>query len=202
MIGEFAYLKMIATLTLKRLNEKRKMLNLPPVAEEPILQEFENIEYCRLIFNVTCSYRAFIKAFISVNSMSLVAWPVGQHNDHFSKDGKSLENKITFVVHSVNKSIGRGGSLFGRGYVFALLDWSFGSRTDRGFYVAHAEEMGIGPVQPRNAQRLLTAFFATAEGAICHPVYHCFRGRAQRNRRARGRTRARTRRTGLIKQHI
>ena len=100
-IGKFAYLKMIATLTLKRLNEKRKMLNLPPVAEGPILQEFENIEYCRLIFNITGSYRTFIEAFISVNSMSLVAWPVGQHNDHFSKDGESLENKITFVVHSV-----------------------------------------------------------------------------------------------------
>ena len=129
--------------------------------------------------------------------MSLVAWPVGQHNDHFSKDGESLENKITFVVHSVNKSIGGGGSLFGRGYVFAFLDWSFGLRTSCGFYVAHADDMGIGTVQPRNAQRLLTAYFATAPGAIWQPVFSRFMSCAQRNRRARGRTRARVRRTGV-----
>ena len=54
--------------------------------------------------------------------MSLVSWPVGQHNDYFHGGGESLENKITFVVPSSRDSLGRRGSLFGRGYVFALMD--------------------------------------------------------------------------------
>ena len=100
-------MKIVATLTLAGLNEKRIIQNMPPVAQGPIVQEWENIEHSRLIFNITGSYRSFCKVFISVNSMSIVAWPVGQHNNHFNKDGESLENKITFVVHSFTDSLGR-----------------------------------------------------------------------------------------------
>ena len=65
--------------------------------------------------------------------MSLVAWPVGQHNDYLHEGGESLENKITSVVPSFRDSLGKGGSLFGRGYVFALLDWQFALQKACGF---------------------------------------------------------------------
>ena len=72
-IGEIAYLKIVATLTLAGLNEKRIIQNMPPVAQGPIVQEWENIEHSRLIFNITGSYRSFRKASNSNNSMPIVA---------------------------------------------------------------------------------------------------------------------------------
>jgi hypothetical protein len=92
--------------------------------------------------------------------MTLVAHPVGQHFDHFHLGGESLENKILFVVPSIKNSLGRGGSFIGRQFVFALLDWQKKSLSARQFYVTHADDMGIGPVQSRNAQQLLNSFFS------------------------------------------
>ena len=161
-LGEFAYVKMMATLVLKRLNEKLDSSGMPMVAAGPIEHEMLNVEYARNVFEITGgSYRAFCKAFMSVNSMSLVAHPVGQHYDYFNKGGESLENKILFVVPSIKYSLGRGGSFIGRQFVFALLDWKYESLTHRRFYVTHADDMGMGPVQPRNAQQLLTEYFTT-----------------------------------------
>jgi hypothetical protein len=93
--------------------------------------------------------------------MTLISWPVGQHNDHFSKNVESLENKILFVVPSENRNNGRGGSLIGSQFVFALLDWRSTTRQARRFYVTHATDMGIGPPQNLNAQRHLTEYFNT-----------------------------------------
>ena len=84
-LGEFAYAKMICTLTLKRLNEFHLQSGLCPVATGPIQHEMKSIAYSCQTFQFTKSYKSFCKAFISVNIMSLVAWPVGQHNDHFNK---------------------------------------------------------------------------------------------------------------------
>ena len=67
------------------------------------------------------------QAYMSVNAMSLIAWPVGQHNDVFPSHGESLENKIVFVLPG-QKGLGRGGSLFGNKFVFALLDWKYGKK--------------------------------------------------------------------------
>ena len=58
----------------------------------------------------------------------MVAYPVGMHYDIFRKHGESLENKILFTIQSTNPlfggSVGRGGSLIGNDYVYALFDWS------------------------------------------------------------------------------
>ncbi len=91
----------------------------------------------------------------------MIVDPKGQHNDYFNKNGESLENKILFTLRHVASSIGRGGSLRHGLHVFALLDWTWQSRGARAFYVAHADEMGIGPAQPRDAQTRLDDFFAT-----------------------------------------
>lgn len=159
--GEFAYTKMLATLVLKRVNEIFASDGMPAVALGPVKHEMRNIKYARSIFKLEKSYRSFCIAFMSVNSMTLVAWPVGQHYDHFNEGGESLENKSTFVLPSIEGSIGRGGSFVGNQFVFALLDWQYAKRCYRKFYVTHADDMGIGPVQPRNAERLLTDFFET-----------------------------------------
>ena len=56
-IGEFAYLKMIATLTLKRLNVARMERDLAPVAQGPIKHELENIKYsCLVQFDVQVNW--------------------------------------------------------------------------------------------------------------------------------------------------
>ena len=183
---------MIAALTLKRLNEIFISKGMPTVATGPIEHECRNIDYARSIFELTGSYRSFLKAFTSVNSMSLIAWAVCQHNDHFNAGGESLENKILFVVPSIKDSIGRGGSFLGRHFVFALLDWRYESRTWRKFYVTHADDMGIGPVQPRGAQTLLTNHFTTAaDGPEWQQRFQRFRSTEGRNSRARSRSRGR-----------
>ena len=165
-LGEMAYGKMMATLTLKRLNEVRLSNKDLPIATGPIKYELRNIEYARQAYELTNkSYMAFCKAFISVNSMSLIAWQVGEHNDHFNKKGESLENKVTFVVPSITDSIGRGGSLIENQFVFALLDWQYAARTARQYYVTHSVDMGLGPPRATGAQRHLDQYFTTADGA-------------------------------------
>jgi hypothetical protein len=160
-IGEFGYLKMVVTLLLQTMNDQCLDIMGYPVCKGPIHYEMRNIDYARGAFQINKSYASLCKAFISVNSMTLISWPVGQHNDHFSKNVESLENKILFVVPSEKKSNGRGGSLIGSQFVFALLDWRSTNRQARRFYVTHATDMGIGPPQNLNAQRHLTEYFNT-----------------------------------------
>lgn len=160
-LGEFAFVKMIATLTLKKLNEYNVAKRQHTVASGPIVDELRNINYARRIFNQTWDWVSFIKAFITVNSMSLIAWPVGLHNDHFNEGGESLENKILFNLPSKKISgAGRGGSILKDQFVFALLDWQHISRSSRAFFNAHHAQMGI-PYQASNAQTILTQFFYT-----------------------------------------
>ena len=82
------------------------------MAVGPIENELVNIRYARGLFANNQSFRLLCKAFISVNSMSLVVYPVGQHNDHFNENAESLENKITFVNPSISGSVRRGGAPF------------------------------------------------------------------------------------------
>ena len=59
---------------------------------------------------------------MNVNSMSLVAYPVGLHHDHFNAGGESLENKITFVLKGCNGLTRKRRITFNNEFVFALLD--------------------------------------------------------------------------------
>ena len=157
-LGEFAYIKMLITVILDKRNQVLQASGHLKVGHGPISHELRNIKYARKFFRLTKSLKVFVKAFMNVNSMSLVAYPVGQHNDHFNAGGESPENKITFIIKGV-AGRGRGGSLFDNGYVFALLDWQHTTRTARKFYVTHAQEMGLGPIQSSGAQRILDDFF-------------------------------------------
>jgi hypothetical protein len=72
-LGDFAYIKMLVTLILHRLNEEFVSINASQVGWGPIIYELKNIEYARKFFSRTGSFKAFVKAFMNVNSMSLVA---------------------------------------------------------------------------------------------------------------------------------
>ena len=71
---------------------------------------------------------------------TLVCHSVGMHLDVFAKKLASLENKVCFKIHcrSLSQPIlinnhphGRGGGSTSSHFVFALLDWSGGSRSKR-----------------------------------------------------------------------
>ena len=71
-------------------------------------------------------YFAFLEAFNSLHSYSMVCFPVGIHNDHFKHGDESLENKILMSVsndYGNCQGLGRGGCVLSRRFVYALLDW-------------------------------------------------------------------------------
>ena len=162
-LSDFAYIKMLVTLILQQRNEAFQQKGKPQVGHGSIGYELRYIEYARKFYLHKKSFKAFVKAFMNVNSMSLVAYPVGQHHDHFNAGGESLVNKITFVHNGLKGSTGQGGSLFNHGFVFALLDWRYERRTARRWYVTHVEEMGLGLSEPHGAQQILDRCFATAD---------------------------------------
>ena len=90
--------------------------------------------------------------------MTLVTWPVGEHNDHIHRNGEEFENELLLVLPSIKDSVGRGGSFLGNQYVFGLLDWKYFSKTVRTFYVNHANDMGIGPPHACNSKSHLEDF--------------------------------------------
>jgi hypothetical protein len=59
------------------------------------------------------------------NSMTLIMWVVGKHNNHIYRKGEETENKILFVLPSIKDSIGHGGPFLGNRYVLGLLDWTY-----------------------------------------------------------------------------
>ena len=67
---------------------------------------------------------SFVNEFTKLHKFSMVAYPVGMHYDTFKKGRESLENKILFSIPIFEKdNRGRGGCIFMKKFVFALLDW-------------------------------------------------------------------------------
>ena len=125
-LGEMTYLKMQSVNILSALNELRVKHGQLPVAIGPINQEMKKIDIARKSYQESSegmNMHNFIVAFNKLNRFSMVAYPVGMHNDHF-RNGESLENKILFTIPLPKcRSLGRGGSIVGNRYVYALLDW-------------------------------------------------------------------------------
>ena len=67
---------------------------------------------------------SFVDEFTRQHKFSMVTYPVGMHYDTFKKGRESLENKISFSIPIFDKdNRGRGGCIFRKIFVFALLDW-------------------------------------------------------------------------------
>ena len=125
-LGDVTYCKMLSVMILNSLNEYRLKNNEQPTAVGPIDHEMKNIDIARQEYSSSSESNRmhnFISAFNQLNQYSMVAYPVGMHEDHF-RNGECLENKILFTLPRLkNGSLGRGGSLLGDRFVFALLDW-------------------------------------------------------------------------------
>ena len=107
------YCKMITVFVLEKMNNVLSSC----ISPSAIAAELDSFAYARGTFDITKSYADLCKAYFACNTISLVAFPVGQH---------SIPRKRNAVA------------------------------------------MGIGPVQPRNSQQLLTEFFNTNTWAARH----------------------------------
>ena len=127
-LAEMTYQKMMALQLMCAYNNFRLGSGMKPVAQGALEKELSNLHLAR------CSYDnavgkskmfCFLSAFNKMNGYSMVAHPVGMHYDRFCEDKESVENKIMFAVkrNSGRNTVGRGGSITGEKYVFALLDW-------------------------------------------------------------------------------
>lgn len=131
-IQEFTYLKMVAVKVLQSLNNYRETKGLTNVCPGVLSCESRKINKARMAYK-SCSlasshekYFAFLDAFNSLHSYSMVCYPVGIHNDHFKHGDESLENKILMSVsndYGNCQGLGRGGCVLSRRFVYALLDW-------------------------------------------------------------------------------
>ena len=186
-IGEFCYTntKMISVLMFDEMNRNHlDILGGCQCSPAAVKAELHKIAYARDVFKINRSYAAMCKAFLSCNSMSMVTYPVGQHQDQFHQKSESIENKILFVIPDVKHGIGRGGSMLRNRFVFALVDWTSAARTTRRFYVNHSIDMGLGPAQPKDAQRRLTEYFNqnTSQSRMWRRQYQQFITSGNRNR--------------------
>ena len=109
------------------LNKHRKINDNQPVAAGPIQHKYNKILASRKKYDASPQkdkMHHFFTAFTCLYKFSMVAYPVGMHDDHFRLDDESLGNKILFTIPSFQKDFyGRGGSVVGDRFVFALLDW-------------------------------------------------------------------------------
>ena len=95
-----------------------------PFSKGAIASDMKSIDHEHGVFQMNLSYSCMCHAFLSPNSISLIAWPVGQHNDQFHKMAESVENKLLLVMPSRDEGLDHGGSVLKSQYVFALLHWS------------------------------------------------------------------------------
>ena len=126
-LADFQYTKMWTVMIIDSLNKHRKINDHQPVTAGPIQHEYNKILESRKKYDASPQkdkMHHFITAFTRLHKFSMVAYPVGMHDDHFRLDDESLENKILFTIPSFQKDFyGRGGSVVGDRFVFALLDW-------------------------------------------------------------------------------
>ena len=105
-LGEFTYLKMVATEVLRSLNVCRVERGLPKVCQGVIDCETRKVQESRKVYDASDKslegkYLAFLDAFNNMHSYSMVCYPVGMHNDTFRDGVESLENKILMSTNDI-----------------------------------------------------------------------------------------------------
>ena len=125
-LGDISYNKMMVILTVAEVNKKLESLGIKPVAAGPIRCEMKKILKVRGSYESTEENKmhTLVHGFNQQNKFSMVAYAVGAHNDHYiNKEEEYIENKALFATKMRKGSIGRGGSIVGDKYVYAILDW-------------------------------------------------------------------------------
>ena len=98
-IAEMIYLKTLAVSILNFFNSNRIQLGHQPVACAIFKFESRSLERAREEFKKSSQENAmfcFLTTFNSFNHDSMVAYPVGIHQDYFKPGKESLRNKILF----------------------------------------------------------------------------------------------------------
>lgn len=125
-VAEMIYLKSMSVSVLKHLNNLRYENGLYTIASGPLQYEYSSLLKAREAYEKAPEGNKmfhFLSKFNSFNKFSMVAYPVGMHYDYFKEGKESLENRILFCTKPKKNSVGRGGSIVGSYYVYALLDW-------------------------------------------------------------------------------
>ena len=134
-LDEFQYQKMDAVQILSSLNEILLETNKKCVSPRMIQSELQKNWLSRNVFRQFngINFLDFISSYNSFHKFSCVCYPVGEHVDHYDE---GLENKTMAINRSIHHHVGRGGSISGNDYVFAILDWGR-EKMNRRFYVYH-----------------------------------------------------------------
>jgi len=126
-LADFTYHKMLSTVFLQALNVERIRNGQLPVAQGAVETELYFIHEARHVYARAPEDRRmfdFLATFNFRHKYSMIAYPVGCHYDVFKEKRESLENKVLLTFPSKDKNLfGRGGSITGKDYVYALLDW-------------------------------------------------------------------------------
>ena len=134
-LADLTYNKMMAIMLLEQINILFKIEGDLSVAEGPLRCELVKINKARMVYNqqsTSTRMHHLIVTFNSYNNFSMVGYPSGYHFDHYyDQESEYIENKILFSISSLKNSIGRGGHILGKLYVYALLDWGTKAKKTR-----------------------------------------------------------------------
>lgn len=121
-LGEFQYQKMAAVQILSSLNEILLDNDKKCVVFQRIQSELQKNWLSRNLFRQFNgnNFLDFISSYDSFHKCLCVCYPLGKHVDHYDE---GLENKTMAINQSIHHHVGRGGSMSGNDYVFAILDW-------------------------------------------------------------------------------
>ena len=125
-LAEMTFLKMVAILVIDRFNRSRFGQHYGNLAAGPVSSELANLCSARMSVSSALpneKIERLISDFNSFNKYSMVCYPVGMHYNYFHKNKESVENKLLLCCSKQRGSHGRGGSLSGSQFVYALLDW-------------------------------------------------------------------------------
>ena len=159
-LGEFAYCKMMTVSVLLQLNNRFQHHDKAMVAYGPTNHEWKKVLSCRPIYSLNQNnYYQFIRAYVEINSTTLVSHNVGLHDDTFNEESESLENKILFVDYS-RRCLGRSGALMLHNELSAVLDWNSVTKSNRSFLQNNESELRRGGYSTTQlTQRTITQWF-------------------------------------------
>lgn len=101
-IAKMINLKSHSICILNAYNYHRIKLRIPPIASGPLKFENRSLVQAKKEYSISNKEEAmlqFLSTFNSFKHYSMVAYPVGLHQDHFKHGKESLENKIVFCFN-------------------------------------------------------------------------------------------------------